>query len=104
MASLEELLELVAEFNRARSWRDAHTPGALAQALSIETAELQRHFLWKDVAAQYELMSGPSRDEVEAEIADIMIYILTFCDRYSIDLDAAVRRKVAVNEQRFPRP
>ena len=37
------------------------------------------------------------------EIADVQIYLLRLADKVGVDLDAAVRRKIARNEAKYPR-
>ena len=38
----------------------------------------------------------------EKELADILIYVLRMADKLDIDLEHAVREKMAVNEERYP--
>jgi len=42
------------------------------------------------------------REEIAEEIADIVIYVLYFCDVAGLDLEKALREKIARNEIRFP--
>jgi dCTP diphosphatase len=39
---------------------------------------------------------------VALEMADILIYLVRLAERLDIDLLAAARRKVAINEARYP--
>ena len=42
--------------------------------------------------------------EVESELADVLQYLIRLADVLGIDLEAAVRKKIKVNEQRFRPP
>ena len=40
--------------------------------------------------------------EVESELADVLQYLIRLADVLDVDLAAAVRKKIQVNEKRFP--
>ena len=99
--SLSALASRIAQFADARDWDQFHTPKNLATALSVEASELLEHFQW--------LTDDQSRDlapdkltAVEAEMADVFIYLVRLADKLGIDLHAAADRKMAVNEQKYP--
>lgn len=70
--------------------------------MAIEAAELQEIFLWLDEAEQRALAERPeSRERIGDELADILIYLMTFADRYRFDLGSEVVRKLAKNAARF---
>lgn len=88
-------------FARERDWEQFHSPKNLAMALSVEVAEIVEHFQWL-TEEQSRKLPARKREEVEEEVADVLIYLLRLADRLDIDpLEAAVR-KVAVNEKRYP--
>ncbi|HIP52881.1 MAG TPA: nucleotide pyrophosphohydrolase [Chromatiales bacterium] len=99
---LQVLNARLREFARVRNWEQFHSPKNLSMALIAECAELVEHFQWLDEEQSYRL-DGPKREEVAMEAADILIYLLRFADRLDIDLLEAVERKIAINEQRYPR-
>jgi NTP pyrophosphatase (non-canonical NTP hydrolase) len=43
-----------------------------------------------------------TRRAIEDEVADVLIFVLRFAERYRIDLFAAVRRKLSENARRYP--
>jgi hypothetical protein len=47
MADLESLQQKIIAFRTERDWAQFHDPMNLAEALSIEAAELLESFLWK---------------------------------------------------------
>jgi dCTP diphosphatase len=99
--SIEELVQRVRQFRDERDWRRFHTPKDLAAAIVIEAAELQEIFLWKSGAADMEVLEL-RRSEVEEELADIAIFLLSFADVAGIDLAEAIQAKLKKNALRYP--
>jgi NTP pyrophosphatase (non-canonical NTP hydrolase) len=98
VSDLAELSAQVAEFVAERDWEQYHAPKNLAAALSVEAAELQEIFLWRDLDDH----ADDKRQDVEAEVADVAICLLNFCNRMDIDLKAAVLAKLEVARQKYP--
>ncbi|MHA1974772.1 MAG: nucleotide pyrophosphohydrolase [Candidatus Hodarchaeales archaeon] len=100
---LKELQGIVADFIAARDWTKYHTPKNLAMSISIESAELMEIFQW---FTNEEAQKIASNEEVlvkmKDELADIVIYCLSLCDRTNINLEEAIREKMKRNEKRFP--
>jgi NTP pyrophosphatase (non-canonical NTP hydrolase) len=63
----------------------------LAISLAVEAAEVLEHFQWSDSAD-----SGPLAEE----LADVLIYTAQLANVTKIDLESAVRRKLATNKER----
>jgi NTP pyrophosphatase (non-canonical NTP hydrolase) len=90
------------EFRRKRNWEQFHKPKELAAALAIEASELQEVFLWKTEEEVAHLLSGPSREKVLDEIADITILLSYLCHDLGIDLNVVVLSKMTKNEAKYP--
>jgi NTP pyrophosphatase (non-canonical NTP hydrolase) len=91
------------EFAVARDWEPYHTPKNLVAALSVEAAELQEIFQWLTPEQSARVMEDPeSAHRVEDEVADVLAYLLQFCDGLGIDVLAALAAKIERNEVRFP--
>jgi NTP pyrophosphatase (non-canonical NTP hydrolase) len=101
MDSFDKLNLRLLEFARARDWEQFHSPKNLAMALAGEAGELLEHFQWLTEAQSAEL-SGEKLEAVALEMADILAYLLRLSQRLDIDLVAALDRKIAINEQRYP--
>ena len=101
MAELDDLKERLRDFATARDWEQFHTPKNLAMALVAEAAEVVEHFQWLTAAGSQSLDAG-KRAEVALELADVLLYLVMLADRLDVDLGEAVRRKIGLNEQRFP--
>lgn len=99
--SIGELTAEVRAFCEARDWRQFHGPKEMAVALAAEAGELLQHFVWQS-AEQAERRLTERRQEIADEMADVGILLLEFADTAGIDLAAAMRAKLARNEQRYP--
>ena len=99
--SLESLRDRLREFARERDWDQYHTPKNLSMALIGEAAELVEHFQWVD-GGQSHLLADRTRQSVEEELADILIYLVRISDKLNVDLYKAVVRKMEINEKKYP--
>lgn len=101
--SFEAATAEVRRFRDARDWAQFHTPKNLAAALAIEAAELQEVFLWKtDKEIERAMETGPKRDAVAEELADVMLFALLLADRLDIDVGKAIADKLAANDRKYP--
>ncbi|MFC7896824.1 nucleotide pyrophosphohydrolase [Streptomyces sp. NPDC057148] len=100
---LAALQRRLAEFAAARQWQPYHTPKNLAAALSVEAAELVEIFQWLTPEQSARVMSDPdTAHRVRDEVADVLAYLLQFCEVLDVDPLAALEAKIERNELRFP--
>ncbi|GAA3978591.1 nucleotide pyrophosphohydrolase [Streptomyces marokkonensis] len=100
---LEALQRRLAEFAAARNWQPYHTPKNLVAALSVETSELVEIFQWLTPEQSARVMTDPdSAHRVRDEVADVLAYLLQFCEVLGVDPLAALEAKIERNESRFP--
>jgi NTP pyrophosphatase (non-canonical NTP hydrolase) len=93
----------VREFCEARDWGQYHSPKELGIGLVTESSELLDEFRFKDEDEQVELLSDPQRRrDIEAEVADVLFFLLRFADLYDVDLEEALRLKLETNRERYP--
>ncbi|MFE2376431.1 nucleotide pyrophosphohydrolase [Streptomyces sp. NPDC059398] len=98
-----QLQRRLAEFAAARDWQPYHTPKNLAAALSVEAAELVEIFQWLTPEESVRVMEDPgSAHRVADEVADVLAYLLQFCEVLGIDALTALSDKIDRNETRFP--
>jgi dCTP diphosphatase len=88
-----DLLQELAAFRDARGWARYHTPRNLAEAISVESGELLQCFLWDGAFP---------RGNHEHELADVLIYALNLCHALGLNPDEIVRRKIALNAEKYP--
>jgi dCTP diphosphatase len=100
-AALEAAL---AEFARARDWDRFHTPRSLLLALTGEVGELVEIFQWMTDAEAGAVMNTDKAEHVRQEVADVLLYLTRLTMVLGIDLDSAVRNKIAMNAIKYPAP
>ena len=100
---LPTLQRRLAAFAAARDWQRYHTPKNLAAALSVEASELVEIFQWLTPEESARVMEdAETATRVEDEVADVLAYLLQFCEVLAIDALAALSAKIDRNEVRFP--
>ena len=99
--SLEQLRDALRAFAAEREWDQFHSPKNLAMALTVEAGELLEHFQWLTESDSRALPPG-KLDEVGAELADVLIYLVRLADQLGIDLMRSARAKMALNARRYP--
>lgn len=97
----EQLLTGLLEFREARDWGQFHTPRNLAASLVIEASELLECFQWAH-DDDLERIVTEDREPIEDELADVAILLSYLCVDLNVDLETAVRRKMAKNELKYP--
>ncbi len=95
MSDLEELRKAIVQFTQERDWDQFHNGKDLALALSIEAAELNEAFLWKDA-------SKVNVEKVKEELADIFNYAILLADKYNLDIKQIVLDKLQKNAEKYP--
>ena len=99
--SMAKIIEQIRAFRDERDWRQFHNPKDMAIAISVESAELLEHFLWKK-DAEVEKQITERKEQISDEIADIGIYLLELSDNLGINMIAAMERKLAKNAAKYP--
>lgn len=103
MSDIERMVSQLRQFNADRDWGQFHDPKNLAMLLASEAGELTALLRWvPNSEADAFVRSEEHRAEVEAEVADVAIALLLFCDRAGLDLERAVEAKMARNAEKYP--
>ena len=98
-----DLRAAVHSFVERRDWYQYHTPKNLVMSIAIEAAEIMEHFQWLTAAESAAVLDDPEMHHAVAdELADVIIYCLSFANSAKIDITTAVLAKLARNESRFP--
>jgi dCTP diphosphatase len=88
----DELLRALREFVSERNWQQFHTPENLAKSISIEAAELLELYQW----------SEPSDvSEVQDELADVITYCILLADKYDMDFEEIVLKKLEKTRAKY---
>ena len=98
---LDRLREKILEFRNLRDWKQFHDPKNLAEAISIESAELLENFLWKTIDESRNL-NEKQKTAIGEEIADIAIFLIILAHDMELDIEQIVNRKLNLNEKKYP--
>jgi NTP pyrophosphatase (non-canonical NTP hydrolase) len=95
--NISELTDLMHQFVREKGWYDAdskrpQTPRNIATSLVLESSEILEHFQWSD--------NSQNPTELAGELADVALYLLQLASVCNIDLEKAIKDKLAVNYTR----
>ena len=102
-STIGDLRHAVHAFVAARDWYRFHTPKNLAMSIAIESAELMEHFQWLSVEESADLLQNDeSRAAIADELADVLIYAISFANSTGIDLSHAITHKLNRNQTRLP--
>ncbi|MBI3380626.1 MAG: nucleotide pyrophosphohydrolase [Aquabacterium sp.] len=99
--SIPQLAQRLQQFADARDWGPFHSPKNLASALIVEAGELLEHFQWM-TEAQSRNLDADKKQAVAHEMADVLLYLVQLSSALGVDLMAAAREKMAINESRYP--
>ena len=98
MSDIQQIIDALVAFRDEREWQQFHDTKNLAVALSIEAAELNELFLWKDVAASEEV----DKEKIKEELADVFAYALLLAEKQGLDVNQIVWDKIAKNAEKYP--
>lgn len=101
--TLRELTRKVREFCEVRDWDQFHGPKDLAIGVITEASELLEHFRFQSDEQALALLNDPKiKEEIEDELADVLFFLLRFSQRFDVDLDKALLRKIEKSERKYP--
>src|ERR1700686_2603948 len=94
-ATIQSLKDLLIQFRDERDWSKFHDPKNLAEAISIEAAELLELFLWKspDEVAIALKTDQTLRNAIEKELANVICFGLNLANSLDIDVSQIVVQK-----------
>jgi NTP pyrophosphatase (non-canonical NTP hydrolase) len=102
LVEVSALQQAVARFARERDWERFHSPKNLAMALAAEAGELLELFQWLTEDESREAARDPaSARAVRDEIADVLVYLVRLAAVLEVDLDEALRSKLASNAAKY---
>ena len=109
MSSETPLVDVVAleaalqRFAEERDWNQYHSPKNLVMALTGEVGELVEIFQWLTEEQSRAVGKDPrSARAVRDELADVLLFLVRLSSVLGVDLDEAVRSKLASNAAKYP--
>lgn len=98
MDDITELITLINEFRDERDWRQFHNPKDLAISISLEASELLENFQWKESEDAIQ----KNKNDIEKELADILIYSLMLSSDLNLDVKNIIKKKLNENGHKYP--
>ena len=95
MTDFDKIIDLIIKFRDERDWKQFHNSKDLSLALSIEAAELNELFLWKN-------SEDVNEDRLKEELADILIYALLLSKQYDLNIEEIILSKLEINSNKYP--
>jgi NTP pyrophosphatase (non-canonical NTP hydrolase) len=95
MENWKDLQKALIAFRNERDWSQFHNPKDLALALSIEAAELNELFLWKQP-------DEANKEKIKEELADVFAYAILLAEKYDFDINEIVASKIQKNGEKYP--
>lgn len=98
MNDIKEIIDELVKFRNERDWAQFHDTKNLAVALSIEAAELNELFLWKDLK-ESDLVD---KEKIKEELADVFAYAFLLAEKQGLDVKQIVLDKIKRNGEKYP--
>ena len=98
MTDIETITKELLAFRDERNWKQFHDSRNLAIAISIEAAELNELFLWKDGPACEEV----EKEKIKEELADIFAFSFLLAEKHHFNVRDIVLEKIRKNAEKYP--
>lgn len=98
---IDDIKKQIIDFRDKRDWKQFHDPKNLAEAISIEAAELLEIFLW-DTVKDSHLTAKKKKEKIAEELADILNFAVLLAHETGIDLEQAILEKIKKNDRKYP--
>jgi dCTP diphosphatase len=100
--NLDDLSGELAKFAQDRDWDQFHSIRNLLLALVGEVGEAAEIVQWTKDEDIHALLNDGGREKLAEELADILLYLVRVADKSGVDLEKAVKAKLALNAQKYP--
>lgn len=94
-SDIDEITTLLIKFRDQRNWEQFHNSKDLALALSIEAAELNELFLWKEA-------NEVDEEKLRDELADVLAFAFLLAHKHGLDVKKIIRAKLRKNAAKYP--
>ena len=95
MNEIKTIINILTDFRDERDWKQFHNAKDLALALSIESAELNEVFLWKQP-------QDADLEKIKDELADVFTYAFFLAENLDLDVAQIIKDKLAKSAQKYP--
>ncbi len=101
MSDIQRLTQIVTKFRDARDWKKFHNPKDVSISLVLEATEVMEHFQWKS-EEEIEKYLSTNKEKIGEELSDVLYWVLLLSHDLKIDLLNALKRKIKLNEKKYP--
>lgn len=98
MSEIKAITDALIKFRDERNWEQFHDSKNLATAISIEAAELNELFLWKDLKDSEKV----DKEKIKEELADILAFAFLLANKHKMDVKKIVLDKIKKNGVKYP--
>ncbi len=91
---MNKVLETIQEMRVSRGWDKSDTLPILIKSVAVEAAELLETIQWDEENIDMEAVKG--------ELADVLMYALSICIDYDIDVQELIENKIVNVYSRYP--
>ena len=97
MSEIKEIIDELIKFRDARDWKQFHDSKNLATAISIEAAELNELFLWKNIKESEKV----DKAKIKEELADVLAFAFLLAEKHRFDVKKIVLDKIKKNGEKY---
>lgn len=98
MSDIDEIIQELVKFRDEREWAQFHDSKNLAVAISIEAAELNELFLWKDLLDS----ENVDIEKIKQELADVLSFAFLLANKHNLDVKKIILDKIKQNAEKYP--
>jgi NTP pyrophosphatase (non-canonical NTP hydrolase) len=98
MDKYKNVINELIKFRDERDWKQFHDSKNLAVAISIEAAELNEIFLWKNG----EDAENVKVENIKEELADILSFSFLLAEKHGLNPFDIVSEKIKRNGEKYP--
>ena len=91
---MNKVLETIQEMRVSRGWDKTDTLPILIKSVAVEAAELLETIQWDE--------ENVDMEQVRSELADVLMYALSICIDYDIDVQELIEDKIVNVYSRYP--
>ena len=99
MSDIQEITKALLKFRDDRDWAQFHDSKNLATAISIEAAELNELYLWKN---KQEDISSVNSERLSEELADVLSYAFLLAEKNNLNVKDIILAKITKNDAKYP--
>lgn len=97
-ATYDEVIRTLLAFRDERDWKQFHDSKNLALAISIESAELNELFLWKEKPDS----ENVDLAKIKEELADVLSFAFLLAEKHGLNPFDIVLEKIKRNGEKYP--